>query len=50
MDYQCFLHAFLKYTQNNPEYLSDTEYDPSSNSKLSFHVGADIIIKFIVNV
>ena len=23
--------------------MSDTEYDPSGNSNLSFHVGADIL-------
>ena len=38
-DYQSFLHAFLKYAQNNLEY----QYDPSGNSNLSFHVGADFI-------
>ena len=39
MHYQYFLHAFLKYAQNNLVY--DTEYEPSGNSNLSFHVGAD---------
>ena len=39
MDYQYFLHAFLKYTQKNLEYA--IEYDPFGNLNLSFHVGAD---------
>ena len=38
MVYQNFLHAF-----SNIFKIFDTEYDPSSNSKLSFHVGADIL-------
>ena len=24
-------------------FLNDTEYDPSGNSNLSFHIGADIL-------
>ena len=27
--------------------ISDTEYDPSGNSNLSFHVGADILNLFL---
>ena len=41
MDYQHFHYVFkniLKITLNN-----DIEYDPSGNSNLSFHVGADIL-------
>ena len=34
---------FLKYIQNNCEYLSDTGYDPSGNSNSSFHIGVDIL-------
>ena len=41
MDYQSFHYVVLKYTQNNLEYL--TEYEPSGNSSLSFHVAADIL-------
>ena len=36
-----FSSCFLKYTQNNLE--SDTEYDPSGNSNVSFHVGTHIL-------
>ena len=38
-----FSPCFLKCIQNNLEYLSDTEYYPSGNSNLSFHIGADIL-------
>ena len=37
MDYQCF---FKIYSKNSC--ISDLKYDPSGNSKLSFHVRADV--------
>ena len=40
MVYQNLLHAFLKYARNN--FYIYTGYDPSGNSNLSFHGGADI--------
>ena len=39
-NYQSFLHVFLKYTQNNREYI---EYDPLRNSNSSSHARADTL-------
>ena len=39
MDYQHFLHAFLKHTQNSLECLKQNMIRLAN---LSFHIGADI--------
>ena len=38
-----FFDYALKNTFNNTEYDKNTEYDPSSNSNLPFHVGDDVL-------
>ena len=40
MVYQYLLHVFLKYTQNNLEYLI---LSTNTNSNLSLHVDGDIL-------
>ena len=40
-DYQSFSYVFKIYPKWS--WITDIEYDPSGNSKYSYHVGADIL-------
>ena len=46
--YQLVYHVFsIKYSKQSS--ISDTEYDPLSNSHLPFHVGADIAFDLLLS-